>query len=141
MAKICFFDTGSTVSAQNIPSDVLADPELADRKIASFDIGAERLSISEIFARPISSMRGRTDLRIAAATNRPEVLQAADFDILMFRIGNCEPSTAIHCESSTLFGLRQAIVDTLSLTGIFRALRPVCDALIAARGNYLEVYS
>lgn len=47
MAKICLIGAGSTVFAQNILSDVLSNPELADCEIASFDIDGERLSTSE----------------------------------------------------------------------------------------------
>jgi alpha-galactosidase/6-phospho-beta-glucosidase family protein len=49
-SKICIIGAGSTVFAQNILSDVLSNRELADSKIALFDIDAERLSTSEIMA-------------------------------------------------------------------------------------------
>jgi alpha-galactosidase len=133
MAKICLVGAGSTVFAQNILSDVLTNPELADSEIALFDIDAERLSTSEIMARRIGSTLGLTGLSITATTNRREALRGADFVILMFQIGSYKPSTVIDFEIPKQFGLRQTIADTLGVGGIFRALRTIPVVLDIAR--------
>ncbi|HEY1386199.1 MAG TPA: alpha-glucosidase/alpha-galactosidase, partial [Dongiaceae bacterium] len=46
MTKICLIGAGSTVFAQNILSDVLSNPELANSEISLYDIDDERLSTS-----------------------------------------------------------------------------------------------
>jgi alpha-galactosidase len=133
MAKICLVGAGSTVFAQNILSDVLSNPELANSEIALFDIDAERLSTSEIMARRIGSTLGLTGLSITATTNRREALRRADFVILMFQIGGYRPSTVIDFEIPKQFGLHQTIADTLGIGGIFRALRTIPVVLDIAR--------
>ena len=133
MAKICLVGAGSTVFAQNILSDVLSNPELANSDIALFDIDAERLSTSEIMARRIGSTLGLKTLSITATTNRRTALQGADFVILMFQIGGYKPSTVIDFEIPKQFGLRQTIADTLGVGGIFRALRTIPVVLDIAR--------
>jgi alpha-galactosidase len=125
MAKISLIGAGSTVFAQNILSDVLSNPDLADSEIALMDIDAERLSTSEIMARRIADTLGLTDLRITSHTDRRAAMMGADFVILMMQVGGYKPATVTDFEIPKEFGLRQTIADTLGVGGIFRALRTI----------------
>ncbi len=125
MAKICLIGAGSTVFAQNILSDVLSNPDLADSEIALMDIDAERLSTSEIMARRIGDTLGLKDLKIASFTDRRAALKGADFVVLMMQVGGYKPATVTDFDVPKEFGLRQTIADTLGIGGIFRALRTI----------------
>lgn len=125
MAKICLIGAGSTVFAQNILSDVLSNPELADSEIALHDIDAERLSTSEIMARRIGQTLGLKNLRISATTDRRKAMLGSHFVILMMQVGGYKPATVTDFEIPKAFGLRQTIADTLGVGGIFRALRTI----------------
>ncbi|KQS82347.1 MULTISPECIES: alpha-glucosidase/alpha-galactosidase [unclassified Rhizobium] len=125
MAKICLIGAGSTVFAQNILSDVLSNPDLADSEIALMDIDVERLSTSEIMARRIGDTLGLKDLKIASFTDRRGALKGSDFVILMMQVGGYKPATVTDFEVPKEFGLRQTIADTLGIGGIFRALRTI----------------
>jgi alpha-galactosidase len=133
MTKITLIGAGSTVFAQNILSDVLSNPELADSEIALQDIDAERLATSEIMARRIGATLGLASLRITATTDRRKALKGADFVILMMQVGGYKPATVIDFEIPKSFGLRQTIADTLGIGGIFRALRTIPVVLEIAR--------
>src|SRR5689334_23827233 len=87
MTKICLIGAGSTVFAQNILSDVLSNPELAESAISLHDIDPERLATSEIVARRIGETLGLQKLHVEATTDRRKALQGADFVILMMQIG------------------------------------------------------
>jgi len=125
MAKICLIGAGSTVFAQNILSDVLSNPDLADSEISLMDIDAERLATSEIMSRRIAATLGLDNLRIASFTDRRAALNGADFVILMMQVGGYKPATVTDFEVPKQFGLRQTIADTLGVGGIFRALRTI----------------
>lgn len=125
MAKICLIGAGSTVFAQNILSDVLSNPDLADSEIALMDIDSERLSTSEIMSRRIADSLGLGNLRIKSYTDRRLAMKDADFVILMMQVGGYKPATVIDFEIPKQFGLRQTIADTLGIGGIFRALRTI----------------
>ncbi len=75
MAKICLIGAGSTVFAQNILSDVLSNPELADSDIRLHDIDPERLGTSEVVARRIADSLGLEKLRVSATTDRRKALK------------------------------------------------------------------
>lgn len=125
MAKICLIGAGSTVFAQNILSDVLSNPELAECEINLHDIDLERLRTSEVVARRIGETLGLKRLRVEATTDRRRALTGADFVILMMQVGGYRPATITDFEVPKRFGLRQTIGDTLGIGGIFRALRTI----------------
>jgi len=125
MAKICLIGAGSTVFAQNILSDVLSNPELADSEISLHDIDPERLATSDVVARRIADSLGHEKLRVTATTDRRKALSGADFVILMMQVGGYRPATVADFEIPKRFGLRQTIADTLGIGGIFRALRTI----------------
>jgi alpha-galactosidase len=125
MAKICLIGAGSTVFAQNILSDVLSNPELADSDIRLHDIDPERLGTSEVVARRIADTLGLEKLRVSATTDRRKALSGADFVILMMQVGGYRPATVADFEIPKRFGLRQTIADTLGIGGVFRALRTI----------------
>ena len=66
MTKICLIGAGSTVFAQNILSDVLSNPELAESAISLHDTDPERLATSKIVARRIGETLGLQKLHIEA---------------------------------------------------------------------------
>jgi len=125
MTKICLIGAGSTVFAQNILSDVLSNPELAESEIALHDIDDERLSTSDVVAKRIGETLGLKKLRVSATTDRRKALKNADFVITMMQIGGYKPATVTDFEIPKKFGLRQTIADTLGIGGIFRALRTI----------------
>jgi alpha-galactosidase len=125
MTKICLVGAGSTVFAQNILSDVLSNPELAESAISLHDIDPERLKTSEVVARRIGESLGLAHLSVEATTDRRKALQGADFVILMMQVGGYRPATVTDFEVPKRFGLRQTIADTLGIGGIFRALRTI----------------
>src|SRR3954452_13313014 len=125
MTKISLIGAGSTVFAQNILSDVLSNPELAESAISLHDIDPERLATSEIVARRIGETLGLRKLHVEATTDRRKALQGADFVILMMQVGGYKPATVTDFEVPKRFGLRQTIADTLGIGGIFRALRTI----------------
>src|SRR6185369_8492870 len=125
MTKICLIGAGSTVFAQNILSDVLSNPELAESEIALHDIDDERLSTSNVVAKRIGSTLGLEKLRVSATTDRRKALKGADFVICMMQIGGYKPATVTDFEIPKRFGLRQTIADTLGIGGVFRALRTI----------------
>ena len=125
MPKICLVGAGSTVFAQNILSDVLSNPELADSHISLFDIDAERLKTSEVVARRIGETLGLKNLKVEATLDRPKALRGADFVILMMQVGGYKPATVTDFDIPKRYGLRQTIGDTLGIGGIFRALRTI----------------
>ena len=125
MTKICLIGAGSTVFAQNILSDVLSNPELADSEISLHDIDDERLSTSAVVAQRIGESLKHEKLRVSATTDRRKALKDADFVILMMQVGGYRPATVVDFEVPKRFGLRQTIADTLGIGGIFRALRTI----------------
>jgi alpha-galactosidase len=125
MTKICLIGAGSTVFAQNILSDVLSNPELAESAISLHDLDPERLKTSEIVARRIGETLGLQRMQVEATTDRRKALQGADFVILMMQVGGYKPATVVDFEVPKRFGLRQTIGDTLGIGGIFRALRTI----------------
>jgi alpha-galactosidase len=133
MTKICLIGAGSTVFAQNILSDVLSNPELAESAISLHDIDPERLATSEIVAKRIGETLGLQKLHVEATTDRRKALQGADFVILMMQVGGYKPATVTDFEVPKKFGLRQTIGDTLGIGGIFRALRTIPVLLDVAR--------
>lgn len=133
MTKITLIGAGSTVFAQNILSDVLSNPELAESAISLHDIDPERLATSEIVARRIGETLGLKKLQVEATTDRRKALQGADFVILMMQVGGYKPATVTDFEIPKKFGLRQTIGDTLGIGGIFRALRTIPVLLDIAR--------
>src|SRR6516225_2311384 len=133
MTKICLIGAGSTVFAQNILSDVLSNPELAESEIRLHDIDPERLRTSEVVARRIGATLKQDRLRVSATTDRRKALSDADFVILMMQIGGYKPATVTDFEVPKKFGLRQTIADTLGIGGIFRALRTIPVVLDIAR--------
>ena len=132
MPKIALIGAGSTVFAKRLIGDVLLTKELAkDTKIALHDIDSERLKTSEIVTKRIAdSLRLKTF--IFASTVRRDVLEGADYVILMMQIGGYKPSTIIDFEIPKKYGLRHTIADTLGVGGIMRALRtiPVLNEII-----------
>ena len=133
MTKICLIGAGSTVFAQNILSDVLSNPELAESSISLHDIDPERLKTSEIVARRIGETLGLKNLHVAATTDRRRALEGADFVILIMQVGGYKPATVTDFEVPKRYGLRQTIGDTLGVGGIFRALRTIPVLLDVAR--------
>jgi alpha-galactosidase len=133
MTKITLIGAGSTVFAQNILSDVLSNPELAESAISLHDVDPERLATSEIVARRIGETLGLQKLHVEATIDRRKALQGADFVILMMQVGGYKPATVTDFEVPKRFGLRQTIGDTLGIGGIFRALRTIPVLLDVAR--------
>ena len=125
MPKIALIGAGSTVFAKRLVGDVLLTPELAgDIQIALHDVDAERLGTSEIVSRRIVEQLG-LNTNVLASMNRLEVLDKADYVILMMQIGGYKPSTVIDFDIPKKYGLRQTIADTLGVGGIMRALRTI----------------
>ncbi len=125
MPKIALIGAGSTVFAKRLVGDVLLTPELAgDIQIGLHDIDGERLETSEIVTRRIAEQLG-LNTSILASMNRLEVLDKADYVILMMQIGGYKPSTVIDFDIPKKYGLRQTIADTLGVGGIMRALRTI----------------
>src|SRR5258707_4680696 len=109
MTKICLIGAGSTVFAQNILSDVLSNPELANSEIRLHDIDPERLGTSEVVAQRIAETFGLQKLRVSATTDRRRALRGADFVILMMQVGGYRPATVADLEVPKRIGLRQTI--------------------------------
>jgi alpha-galactosidase len=130
--KITLIGAGSTVFAKNLLGDILGAAELAESRIALFDIDAERLKTSEIVAHKVAQALGVAPT-INATLNRSQALAGADYVISMFQVGGYEPSTVIDFDIPKKYGLRQTIGDTLGIGGIMRGLRtiPVFQDMLA----------
>jgi alpha-galactosidase len=124
MAKITFLGAGSTVFARNLLGDILGHEELAGSEIALFDIGVERLAMSELVARRVADALD-APAKISATTDRRAALEGADYAINMIQVGGYEPCTVTDFEVPKQFGLRQTIADTLGIGGIMRGLRTI----------------
>src|SRR3981081_2104240 len=98
MAKICLIGAGSTVFAQAILGDTLANPELADSVISLHDIDEERLATSKIVAQRILDALALDKARVEASLDRRQALAGADFVILMMQVGGYRPATVTDFE-------------------------------------------
>ena len=124
MPKIAFLGAGSTVFAKNLLTDILSFPELADVRIALYDIDEARLETTRIVGERIAD---NLDVcpTLEAHLDRRRALEGADYAIGMFQVGGYDPATITDFEVAKRFGLRQTIGDTLGIGGIMRALRTI----------------
>jgi Alpha-galactosidases/6-phospho-beta-glucosidases, family 4 of glycosyl hydrolases len=121
MTTIAFIGAGSVVFTRQLLFDILRFPELADARIALFDIDPRRLETAEGTARSVAGQVGAQPT-LVATLDRQTALAGADFVINMVQVGGIS-ATRTDFEVPAQFGLRQTIGDTLGIGGIFRALR------------------
>jgi alpha-galactosidase len=70
------------VFAKMLIGDILSFPELADARLALFDIDAERLATTEIVARRLATGLGAR-VEIESTSDRAKALDGADYAINM----------------------------------------------------------
>lgn len=132
MVKITFIGAGSVVFAKQLMVDILGYTGLSDCLFCLEDINSERLSLIEKVAKMFIRQRN-SKAQIVTTNSIEEAVKDADFIINLVQVGGFE-STLIDFEIPAKFGLKQTIGDTLSIGGIFRALRtmPVLDEICQA---------
>jgi alpha-galactosidase len=121
VTTIAFIGAGSVVFTRQLLYDLLRFPELADARIALFDIDAQSLETAEGTARSVAYQLVAKPTIVATADRRA-ALSGADFVINMVQVGGIA-ATRVDFDVPARFGLRQTIGDTLGVGGIFRALR------------------
>ncbi|MGI6698871.1 MAG: alpha-glucosidase/alpha-galactosidase [Christensenellales bacterium] len=127
MPIITFMGAGSTVFAKNVLGDCLLTPSLHDSHIHLYDIDAQRLEESYLMLTAINNNLGSkaTIKTFCGVENRKDALRGANYVVNAIQVGLYDPCTIIDFEVPKRFGLRQTIGDTLSIGGIFRALRTI----------------
>lgn len=146
MTKISLIGAGSVVFSKQLMVDILGFPELSDCLFCLEDINNERLSLVEKVAKMFIKQRN-SKAQIVTTNSIEEAVKNADFVINLVQVGGFE-STLIDFNIPSKFGLKQTIGDTLSIGGIFRALRTmpvmdqICEAIIKTDSNaYLLNYT
>ncbi len=136
MIKISLIGAGSVVFSKQLIADIVSFPEFSDCIFCLEDIDPERLSIIEKIAEMFVTQRG-CSARIETCTTISDAVKGADFIINMVQIGGFK-STLADFEIPAKYGLKQTIADTMSVGGIFRALRtmPVMDEICQAIERY-----
>lgn len=122
--KIALIGAGSTVFAKALIGDILAFPELAQSRLALFDIDPERLATTEKVAHRVAAALGAAPA-IESTTDRARALDGADYAITMIQVGGYRPCTVTDFAIPKKHGLEQTIADTLGIGGIMRALRTI----------------
>jgi alpha-galactosidase len=124
MSKITFIGAGSTVFAKNVLGDCIINPHLKGLDIALYDIDHKRLEDSfQMLIHINATMHGHAT--ITQYHDRKEALKGADYVILAIQVGGYDPATILDFEIPKKYGFRQTIADTMSIGGIFRALRTI----------------
>jgi alpha-galactosidase len=95
--------------------DILSFPELADARLALFEIDAERLATTETVARRLATGLG-TKVEIESTSDRAKALDGADYAINMIQVGD-RPCTVTDFAIPKRHGLEQTIGDTLGIGG------------------------
>jgi alpha-galactosidase len=136
MIKISLIGAGSVVFSKQLMVDILSFPEFADCIFCLEDIDPERLSIIKKVAEMFVTQRN-CSAKIETCTTIPDAVKGADFIINMVQVGGFK-STLADFEIPANYGLKQTIADTMSVGGIFRALRtmPVMDEICKAIEQY-----
>lgn len=124
MSKITFIGAGSTVFAKNVLGDCIINPRLKGLDIALYDIDEKRLDDSyQMLIHINQTMHG--DAKITQYHDRKDALRDAKYVILAIQVGGYDPATILDFEIPKKYGFRQTIADTMSIGGIFRALRTI----------------
>lgn len=124
MSKITFIGAGSTVFAKNVLGDCIINPNIKHLEIALFDIDYDRLEDSYHMLTHINqTMNGSASIDLYH--DRIEALRGASYVVLAIQVGGYDPATILDFEIPKKYGFRQTIADTMSIGGIFRALRTI----------------
>ncbi|WP_320127487.1 alpha-glucosidase/alpha-galactosidase [uncultured Sphaerochaeta sp.] len=136
MIKISLIGAGSVVFSKQLMVDILSFPEFTDCTFCLEDIDSERLGMIEKVAKMLVSQRN-SRAKIEIVKTIKDAVISADFVINMVQVGGF-PSTLIDFEIPAEYGLKQTIADTMSVGGMFRALRtmPVLDEICLAIRQY-----
>ena len=128
--KIVFLGAGSGFLNSLFP-DILSIPGADRGEMCLVDIDAQRLALADKMCRRIVAAKG-SSWRIAATTDRRQVLRGADYVI------NCIEVSGVECvahdnDIPLRYGVDQCIGDTTGPGGLFKALRtvPVWLAVLA----------
>ncbi len=122
MVKITYLGAGSAF-APVLSKDIFQIPGLDEGEMCLVDIDPERLRLS-YEATKIVNEKLKTNWKIAASTNRREVMANSDFLINTIEVSGVE--TVKHdYEIPLKYGVDQCIGDTIGPGGIMKALRTV----------------
>ncbi|MBN2504657.1 MAG: alpha-glucosidase/alpha-galactosidase [Bacilli bacterium] len=122
--KITFLGAGSTVFAKNVLGDCIINPQLKNMTISLYDIDHERLDDSFRMLTNLNRTMGG-NATIVKEVNRKKALQDANYIVNAIQVGGYDPATILDFEIPKKYGFRQTIGDTMSIGGIFRALRTI----------------
>ncbi len=136
MTKISLIGAGSVVFSKQLMVDILEFPSLSQCEFCLEDINPERLDLIEKVAKMFIKQRN-SKATITTTNSIEEAVKDADFVINLVQVGGFK-STLIDFEIPEKYGLKQTIADTMSVGGIFRALRtmPVMDEICKAIIKY-----
>lgn len=136
MIKITLIGAGSVVFSKQLMVDILGFKALENCEFCLEDINSERLELIEKVAKMFIKQRNSNTI-ITTTNSIDEAVKNADFVINLVQVGGFK-STLVDFEIPEKYGLKQTIADSMSIGGIFRALRtmPVMDEICKAIIKY-----
>lgn len=130
MAKVTFIGGGSSKFIHALTRDLFTFPETQDIEIALMDIDPDRVAMTEALVQKMIDEL-KIPAKVAAGTNRREMLEGADYVIITIMVGRfaCYKNDV---EIPAKYGVYQAVSDTIGPGGVFRLMRtmPVLHGLI-----------
>lgn len=123
MTSVCFVGAGSVQFTQDLVADIVRFDELAEADISLHGIDEDRLLTAMGVTRSVARQLGAHP-RVTMHLDRREALEGADFVINEVEVGG-HAAIRKDLEIPGSFGVRQTVGDTLSVGGIFRALRTI----------------
>lgn len=119
--KITYIGAGSAVFARQVITDVLAVEGLDRGEFALVDVDPGRLDVARRLTERLVERSGK-DWRVAATTDRGQVLPGSDFVVNSIEVAG-RPNVGFDYEIPLRYGVDQCIGDTIGPGGIFKALR------------------
>ncbi|MFC4600354.1 alpha-glucosidase/alpha-galactosidase [Cohnella hongkongensis] len=121
MPKITFIGAGSAVFTRNLLGDLLTYPELDGSEVCLMDIDAKRLDKVKKLAEKMVRQE-KSNISIAATTDRREALNKADYVLITIQVGGLE-AYELDIEIPRKYGVEQCVGDTVGPGGVFRGMR------------------
>lgn len=123
MATVAIVGAGSMQFTQQVVSDMVRFPALADTTFHLIDVDAERLDTAKGMVRRIVQEAGLS-CPVRAYNHLDGALVGVDYCINAIQVGGLA-ATTIDFEVPERYGIHQTIADTLGIGGIFRGLRTI----------------
>ena len=121
--KIAMIGAGSIVFTKTLMNDLLGTPALQGSEFCLMSRTGPKLERMRDFIQRVIT-ENRLPAKVSATLDRREVLEGADYVVVMIQVGGVDAFRADY-EIPLRYGVDQCIGDTLSPGGIFRALRTI----------------